>query len=75
MQDSDTSSSYCDCFSESSNTVDHLLESMDEQINDLYNIVKTQNEEIETLKARLDVLKSVIKSHLQEYLHNIFDNL
>ena len=75
MQDSDTSSSYCDCFSESSNSVDNLLESMDEQINDLYNIVKTQNEEIETLKARLDVLKSVIKSHLQEYLHNNFDNL
>ena len=36
--------------SESQDTIDNLLESMDEQINDLYAIVKNQNSESRTQK-------------------------
>ena len=67
---SDTSSEI-DMISESIDSVDNLLESMDEQINDLYAIVRTQNEEIEKLKIRIESLKSLISSHLVEHLNNI----
>lgn len=67
---SDTSTEL-NLFSESSNSVDNLLESMDEQINDLYQIVRCQKEEIEELKARVDVLKNLIQSNLVDHLNNI----
>ena len=67
---SDTSTEL-NLFSESSNSVDNLLESMDEQINDLYQIVKCQKEEIEELKKRVDVLKNLIQSNLVDHLNNI----
>ena len=44
---------------------------MDEQISDLYQIVKCQKEEIQQLKARIDVLKSVMQSHLADHLNKI----
>ena len=59
--------------SESQDTIDNLLESMDEQINDLYAIVKNQNSEIEI--KRVENLKSVISSHLTDHLKNIIDSL
>ena len=61
--------------SESQDTIDNLLESMDEQINDLYAIVKNQNSEIEELQRRVENLKSVISSHLTDHLKNIIDFL
>ena len=61
--------------SESQDTIDNLLESMDEQINDLYAIVKNQNSEIEELKRRVENFKSVISSHLTDHLKNIIDFL
>ena len=67
---SDTSTEM-DIFSESVDSFDNLLESMDEQINNLYAIVRTQNEEIEQLKIRIENLKSLISSHLAEHLNNI----
>ena len=67
----DSSSTEIDLFSESSDSVDNLLEEMDEQINDLYQICKCQKEEIEELKKRVDSLKSIIQSHLIEHLNNI----
>ena len=62
-----------DLFSESTNSFDNLLESMDEQINDLYAICKNQNEEIEQLKIRIENLKSIISSHLAQHINKIID--
>ena len=62
-----------DLFSESTNSYDNLLECMDEQINDLYAVCKNQNEEIEQLKARVENLKSIIQTHLVEYLNKIIE--
>ena len=61
--------------SESQDTIDNLLESMDEQINDLYAIVKNQNSEIAELRRRVENFKSVISSHLTDHLKNIIDFL
>ena len=52
MEEYSDTSTEMDLFSESTNSYDNLLESMDEQINDLYAIVKNQNEKIERLKIR-----------------------
>lgn len=71
MEELSDTSTEIDIFSESSNSVDNLLEEMDEQINDLYQICKCQKEEIEELKKRIDSLKSIIQSHLVEHLNNI----
>ena len=68
-----STSTECDCFSESQDTIDNLLDSMDEQINDLYAIVKTQKEEIEQLKSRIENLKSIITSHLSQHINNIME--
>jgi hypothetical protein len=46
---------------------------MDEQINDLYVIVKTQKEEIDKLIKTVECLKSILKSHLAEHLNKILD--
>ena len=72
-EDSDTSGS---CYSESADSLDDLLESMDEQINNLNATVKAQNEEINELKTRIGNLKSVIKAHFcKDYLEIICDCL
>ncbi len=73
MEELSDTSTECNCFSESQDTIDNLLESMDEQINDLYAIVKTQNSEIEELKRRVENLKSIISSHLSQHLNNIIE--
>jgi peptidoglycan hydrolase CwlO-like protein len=73
MESLSNTSTEMDFFSESANSFDNLLESMDEQINDLYAIVKNQNEEIEKLKIRIENLKSIIQSHLLEHLNKIID--
>ena len=73
MESLSNTSTEMDFFSESTNSFDNLLESMDEQINDLYAIVKNQNEEIEKLKIRIENLKSIIQSHLLEHLNKIID--
>ena len=70
--ESDTSTEI-DFFSESVDSIDNLLESMDEQINDLYAIVRTQKEEIDQLTKTVECLKSVLKSHLAEHLNKILD--
>ena len=69
---SDTSTEM-DLFSESADSFDNLLESMDEQINDLYAICRNQNEQIEELNKRLDNLKSIIQSHITSHLNGIFE--
>ena len=58
-------------FSESQNSVDVLLEGMDEQINDLNKIVKDQKEEIKQLQIRIQNLKNILQSNLSDYLNNI----
>ena len=58
-------------FSESQNSVDVLLEGMDEQINDLNKIVKDQKDEIKQLQIRIQNLKNILQSNLSEYLNNI----
>ncbi len=73
MEELSDTSTECHCFSESQDTIDNLLESMDEQINDLYAIVKNQNSEIEELKRRVENLKSIISSHLSQHLNNIIE--
>ena len=73
MESVSNTSTEMDFFSESANSFDNLLESMDEQINDLYAIVKNQNEEIEKLKIRIENLKKLISSHLTEHLNKIID--
>ena len=70
--ESDTSTEI-DFFSESADSIDNLLESMDEQINDLYEIVRTQKEEIDKLTKTVESLKSILKSHLAEHLNKILD--
>ena len=70
LTDTETSTEI-ELFSESSNSVDNLLESMDEQINDLYQICKSQKEEIEELKKRIDSLKHLIQANLTDHLNNI----
>ena len=69
---SDTSTEI-DFFSESADSIDNLLESMDEQINDLYEIVRTQKEEIDKLTKTVEFSKSILKSHLAEHLNKILD--
>ena len=67
---SDTSTEI-DIFSESADSIDNLLQSMDEQINDLYEIAINQKDEIEELTTRVENLKSLISSHLAEHLNSI----
>ena len=55
--DDSTSSSSESYYSESGDSLDYLLESMDEQIIDLNVVVKAQNKEIENLKNRTENLK------------------
>ena len=69
---SDTSTEI-DFFSESADSIDNLLESMDEQINDLYAIVRTQKEDINQLTKTVEFLKSTLKSHLAGHLNKIID--
>ena len=75
MEELSETSTEVNILSESQDTIDNLLESMDEQINDLYAIVKNQNSEIEELKRRVENFKSVISSHLTDHLKNIIDFL
>ena len=62
-----------DFFSESADSFDNLLELMDEQINDLHETVRLQNEAIQELNKRVDNLKSIIQSHITSHLNKIFE--
>ena len=62
-------------FFQSSDSLDNMLESMDEQINDFYQIVKCQKEEIDELKKLRELIlieefrqcvHSDIRSHLDD---------
>ena len=62
-----------DFFSESADSFDNLLELMDEQINDLHETVRLQNEAIQELNKRIDNLISIIQSHITSHFNKTFE--
>ena len=87
--DESSDSEFMELFSESSDDIDELIDSMNEQINDQYDKIKylnakrtelyfsflKQKEEIEQLKKVIDNMKSVISSNLPPYLNAVMEFL
>ena len=87
--DESSDSEFMELFSESSDDIDELIDTMNEQINDQYDKIKylnakrtelyfsflKQKEEIEQLKKVIDNMKSVISSNLPPYLNAVVEFL